>query len=332
MNLKNSNEDETKMKEVKEFIEQNDNFLITTHVNADGDAYASSLAVAQLLKKLGKKYTILYPDSIKEKRYSFLPLYDEILPFEENKNYGPFDTAIITDAPGEKRLPGVLKFLPPKEKRVKIDHHPAENELAKFTIENTKVSSASHLVYKLIMLFNDILDYNLALTLYAGISYDTGRFSFSNTASEDYQIAAHLMQFGIKIHEINEEMFFNYNLTALKVIGYGLSNFQVMENGQVGVIHIPLNLVEQVKPGDIDELAHYAVSVEGVRIGLFIREIKPNFYKVSLRARDDTPVNEIARYFDGGGHRKAAGCRITGNYDEVVHQLLNVIKKFWSSK
>ena len=69
--------------------------------------------------------------------------------------------------------------------------------------------------------------------------------------------------------------------------------------------------------------------MDGVRVGAFIREIKPDFYKISLRARDDTPVNAVAAEFGGGGHRKAAGCRLSGTYDEVVRKLIEAIKKHW---
>jgi phosphoesterase RecJ-like protein len=317
------------MDEIIQFIRDNDHFLITTHVNADGDAYASSVAVALLLKHLGKNYTLLFPDAFKENRYSFLPLYDQIQTYEESKQYPKFSAAIICDAPGEGRIPGVSDLLPPREFRLKIDHHPAENSMAKYNFEDTNASSASRLVYELAIQFEGALNQEMATAIYAGISYDTGRFSFSNTSKRDYEIASHLMDFDIKIHEINEHMFFTYHPDALRVIGYGLANLRLMENGQICLIPIPLKQIEKVKPGDIDELAHYSVSMDGVRVGAFIREIKPDFYKISLRARDDTPVNAVAAEFGGGGHRKAAGCRLSGTYDEVVRKLIEAIKKHW---
>lgn len=317
------------MEEIIQFIQNHDNFLITTHVNADGDAYASTCAIAGLLQHLKKSFRIILPDAVKENRYSFLAFYDVIETFSEDKSYPEFSAAIICDAPGEGRLPGVANLLPPWEKRLKIDHHPAENSLAKYNIEDTSASSASRLVYELIIHFEGALNHDIAAAIYAGISYDTGRFSFSNTSKRDYEIASHLMEYDIKVHEINEHMFFTYHPDALRVIGYGLAHLQLIEDGQICLIPIPLEQVQKVKPGDIDELAHYAVSMEGVRVGAFIREIKPDFYKISLRARDDTPVNAVAAEFDGGGHRKAAGCRISGSYEDVVRSLVQAIKKHW---
>ncbi|GAB4176501.1 MAG: bifunctional oligoribonuclease/PAP phosphatase NrnA [Calditrichia bacterium] len=317
------------MEKIKKFLENNDNFLLTTHINADGDAYASTLAVAQILKKLNKSYRIILPDSSKENRFSFLPFFEEVECYDNSNSYSRFEAAVICDAPGENRIPGVLSLLPPHEFRLKIDHHPAENSLAGVNLLDVTASSASKLVYHVVKSFYGMMDQNLATTIYAGISYDTGRFSFSNTSPEDYLIAAELMEYNVNISEINDKMFFSYNPIALKVIGYGLSSLELLENGQIGLIYIPNYLLKEVNSGDIDELANYSVGINGVKVGIYIREISDHSFKISLRTRTDIPVNQVAAVFGGGGHVKAAGCRIEGSYETVLNKLVNEIKKYW---
>lgn len=323
------------MKEIIEFIKflnflnREDNFLITCHVNADGDAYASSLAMAQMLKKMGKKYFLVFPDEKLEHRYDFLPYFNEIKPYSEDMQINDIQAAIICDAPGIRRIGDVEKLLPPFEKRFKIDHHPDENGLAKYNYVDDKASSASKLVYNLIAEAGLKFDADIAKTIYTGISYDTGRFSYANASPEDYYIASQLMKFDIEIHEINRRLFFNYKAEALTVIGYGLANMQRYENGAINIIFIPNDKLQKVILSDIEDLSAFSVSVDGTRVGVYIREIEPGFFKMSLRTTDNTPVNKVANEFNGGGHKRAAGCRYEGNFDELLSKLVETIKKYW---
>jgi phosphoesterase RecJ-like protein len=103
-----------------------------------------------------------------------------------------------------------------------------------------------------------------------------------------------------------------------------------MENyldGAVNVIYLDHSTMNQNHQGEIEELANYSVGIRGGKVGVFIRELRPRFHKVSLRAREEVDVNRIARAFDGGGHIRAAGCRIEGTKQEVIKKVLAEIKK-----
>lgn len=318
------------IEEVLEFFKNHQRFLITTHENADGDAYGSSLGMAQILKKLKKEYILLFSDEVLEDRYDFLPLFDEIIPYRENLTIPPVDAAIICDAGSEDRFRKILPFMPPRDRRLKIDHHLYDQPIADFFWEDVHASSTSLLVYRLLKHLPDMMDYNLACTLYAGISYDTGRFSYSNATSEDYQAAADLIRYGIPVHEINENIFFSYEPDALRIIGKGLSSLEILDGGTISLIFLPLEVMEQIRPADVEELAHYSVSLKRVKVGIFIREIRPGVCKISLRARDNTMVNEIAARFGGGGHQKAAGCQIEAAPEEARKMIVEAIKDYWN--
>ncbi len=316
------------MKEIVDFLKNNNNFLITAHINADGDAYASVLAVGQILKKLNKNYVIILPDEAKEEKYDFLPYFEEIKNFNDEWKSDKFDAAIICDAPGASRIPGVIDLLPDHEKRLKIDHHPPEGDIASFTLVDEHAGSASKLVYNIFETLGLPNNKELATIFYTGISYDTGRFSYSNTSAEDYKIASKLMLYDIDIAEINRRLFMNTGAEALKVIGFGLYTLKQFANGKINVIIIPNDKMGNIRSAEIEELATHSVSVKNAEVGIFIREVRPGKHKISLRSVHDVPVNDIAVKFNGGGHKKAAGCHFAGDTDTLVKMLVEEVEKY----
>ncbi len=300
--------------------------MITAHMNADGDAYASVLAVAHLLKKLRKEYVIVFHDERIDEKYRFLEGFEEITSYKDFSGAN-IQAAIILDVPGRKRIGDPANLLPPPERCVKIDHHPFEEEIAHINLVDTNASSTSQLVYEVVQESRVELDDALATQLFTGIMYDTGRFSFSNTRQRDFEIAANLLKFSVRPHEIANRLFFDNSFQSMKIIGYGLANMQTFLNGKLAIIHLPLEVMKQNNHSEIEELANYSVAVRGVEVGLFVREVKPNYFKISFRSRGRVNVNAIARVFGGGGHLHAAGCRFTGTYPDLQQRLIQEVEK-----
>ena len=167
----------------------------------------------------------------------------------------------------------------------------------------------------------------MAKAIYTGIVYDTGRFSFSNTTARDLYICSKMVSIGVNPSEINNIIFFENSLQALHTIGKGLYTMETYLDGKVAVIYLNYQDMKNSNPPEIEELTNYSVAVRGGKIGLFIREIKPNYHKISLRSKCKIDVNKVAKAFDGGGHARAAGCRIAGNKDEVIEKLVNEIAR-----
>jgi phosphoesterase RecJ-like protein len=314
------------IRQIIDFLNRNNHFLITAHMNADGDAYASVLAVAHVLEKLGKESVIVFHDERIDEKYRFLEGFERITSYK-HFNGARIEAAIILDVPGRKRIGDPANLLPPPEQCVKIDHHPFEEEIAYINLVDTKASSTSQLVYEVVQESSVELDDALATQLFTGIMYDTGRFSFSNTRRRDFEIAAHLLKFSVRPHEIANRLFFDNSFQSMKIIGYGLANMQTFLNGKLAIIHLPLEVMEQNNHSEIEELANYSVAVRGVEVGLFVREVKPNYFKISFRSRGRVNVNVIARVFGGGGHLHAAGCRFSGTYEELQQRLIQEVEK-----
>ncbi|RMH83808.1 MAG: hypothetical protein D6681_16730 [Calditrichaeota bacterium] len=308
------------------FMCEQDNFLVTTHLNADGDAYGSALAVAYFLEAKGKKYHVVFHDQEREEKYSYLWGWDKILSYT-NPWPHRYDAAIVVDVPTKARIGDPAALLPEPNVCVKIDHHPMEEDFSQYNLVDVAASSTCQLVYEILVRSDIPFDVHLSSLLFSGIMYDTGRFSFSNTNQRDFEIAADLVSHGTKPNVIANHLFFSHNIESLRTIGMGLANMEAYLEGKVCVIYLPLEVMQNARHLDLEELANYSLAVKGVEVGLFIREAEPNFVKVSFRSKGNVDVNRVARVFGGGGHVHAAGCRASGDPLELKERIIAEIAR-----
>ncbi len=319
--------------EILDFISTHDNYLLTTHQNADGDAYASVLSVAYFLDQLRKTYKIIIHDQDKDTKYQYLWGWDKMVSIPTDQGEvskelsGKHDAAIILDVPSKSRIGDPSKLLPPPDKCIKIDHHPEEEKISHINLVDTSASSTCQLIYEVFDRSNVKFDFDLANLVFCGIMYDTGRFSFSNTRQRDFEIAAHLLKYGVKPHEVANRLFFSSSFNSMRIIGIGLSEMEIHLDGKLCIIFLPLSVMENNNHSEIEELANYSVAIKGSEVGLFIRETKPNFFKVSFRSRGMVNVNKVAKTLGGGGHAHAAGCKFEGNYNDLKQKLISEVGK-----
>lgn len=315
------------------FIQDHDNYLISAHINADGDAYASMVAVHLLLGALGKHTAMVLNDKENDQRFAFLKDFDTILAYDDELDLsnkfinGKVESAIVLDVPSYSRLGDVHKLLPDAENVLKIDHHPSEDTMGEMDWVDINASSTASMVYELYKQSGAKIDLEMAKALYTGILYDTGRFSYSNTTERDYAIAAEMVSLGVKPAKITNRVFFENSFDAYRTIGKGLDSLERHLDGRVCSIYLGHSDLDGQDQNEIEQLATYSVSVRGADVGLFIREIEPGFHKISLRSREIVDVNRVARAFNGGGHVRASGCRISGDRKTVIENLVREIAK-----
>ncbi len=309
------------------FILTHDNFMLSGHINADGDAIAAVIAMHLFLKKLGKRSVMIFSDAHLDRRFDYLAGFDNILSFKTLKEPPRIESAIILDVPGYGRLGDVKTLLPPKEHVARIDHHPQEDSMGIAEWVDEAASSTTAMVYEIIKRSGAAIDKDLATAVFTGIVYDTGRFSFSNTTARDFFIASHMVKLGANPAQITNIIFFENSIEALRMIGKGLHTMESYLNGAVSVVYLDYEDMQKSNPHEIEELTNYSVAVRGGKVGLFIREIKPNYHKISLRSKSYVDVNKVAKAFNGGGHSRAAGCRIAGSKKEVINRLVDEIAK-----
>ena len=303
--------------------------LVSTHLHADGDAIGSLLAVSLFLDQLGKRHRVIINDAEVDERFAYLANFDKIECASrvlEKEGAPAFDAAVIVDVPGKKRMGDSAALLDNIPVVIKIDHHPAEDD---FTLDfvDTEASSASAMVYDWLRAGGAAMDKPLAEAVYTGIMSDTGRLSYSNTRVHDMRICAHLLECGVEVEAITNQIFFNNPYEALKVVGRGLVNLELYLEGRFALTHLSLEELNGAEQSDLEELANYPVSVRGVRVGAYIREVEPDFYKISLRSRSRADVRKVAQRFDGGGHFHAAGCRFRGTLAQLLEKLIPAVEE-----
>ena len=308
------------------FIERHNDFLLTAHVGADGDAYGALLAMAWYLRQRGKRYEMVLSDATIDEKYHFLEGWSEIRSFDPHES-GEYRAGIAVDVPSRKRIGVVAGLLPSVDSCLQIDHHPFEDNLAAVRLVDTGASSACQIIFQFLEALQVEMDSAVATALYAGLIYDNGKFCNSNTSAEDFRIARQLVLLGVQPNRVANQIFATQNVVSIITIGAALSTLQLYLNDKVAVIFCPYERMNIAGQLDLDVLANYSVSVQGVEAGLFVREVEPQTYKVSLRSRGVANVGRVAVACGGGGHEHAAGCLLTGTFDEVINRLLEELAK-----
>jgi bifunctional oligoribonuclease and PAP phosphatase NrnA len=306
-----------------------DHFLVTSHVNPDGDGLASMLACGRILRSLGKQVWLV-ADGFLSPRYGYLPQIDTVVFYREGLEAElPVANVITVDVPTLSRLERVARLIPRDAAILKIDHHPGDDQFGRFNYVDTEVSSTAELVYHLCNDLGIPFDAALGTWIYTGIAFDTGRFRFSSTTPNALIIAGEMVRAGANPQLIAEQLFYEYRPTTLSLLASTLQSLEYFLDGRVSVLSLDYALLGQARyrDEDADGFVDYAVSLQGIEVALFLREHEPGQVRVSLRAKHDFDVRAVAEIFGGGGHRKAAGARMSGTIQEVKARLVTEIQR-----
>ena len=307
----------------------NDHFLVTSHVNPDGDGLASMLACGRILRSLGKQVWLV-ADGFLSPRYGYLPQIDTVVSYREGLEVElPVANVITVDVPTLSRLERVAQLIPHDATILKIDHHPGDEHFGRFNYVDTDASSTAELVYRLCVSLGTPFDAALGTWIYTGIAFDTGRFRFSSTTPNALSIAGEMVRAGANPQLIAEHLFYEYRPTTLSLLTSTLQSLECFLDGRVSVLSLDHSVLRQARyrDEDADGFVDYAVSMQGIEVALFLREHEPGQIRVSLRAKHDFDVRAVAEAFGGGGHRKAAGARLSGTLQEVKARLVAEIQR-----
>lgn len=310
-------------------INEHRRFLVAAHINPEGDSIGSQLALARLLRLLGKSVRIINADNL-PKNLSFLPGVKQI------ERCSPklakeicFDVAIILDCPVLKRI-GKVKRLLGNKFIVNIDHHISNERFGNVNWVDVQASSVGEMVYGLFKSSQIKLDDLSALYIYVAIMTDTGSFHYSNTSALTHKIAAQLLSFDINPTKIYEEIYENKSFKTLKLLSEVLVNLQRSKDGKFVWFRITNKMLKRNKLSaqSTEDFIDFVRMVEGAEVVAFLRELdSKRGVKVSLRSKTNLDVNKIAEHFGGGGHAAASGCVIKMRIDEAERVLLRQIKK-----
>ena len=328
-----------KIQTVRDWLDSNQNIVITSHKSPDGDSVGSSLALMHFLKKIGKSATICHPDKMPD-FFEWLDGAHQIITFDEQKEnvieaINQADIIFCLDYNHFSRTGDLQPILEASEaKKIMIDHH-QNPELSAFQMSFSypTISSTSELIYEFVEAFGlqNQIDESIGSAIYTGIMTDTGSFRFPSTTSRTHQIIAHLIDNGVKNHTIHEQVYDVNTLAKIKLNGFAMSEkLTVLDKFNVAYISLSSEELKAYNAGkgDTEGLVNKALSIKGMKMAVFFKE-EYNFVKISFRSKGDTFVNELAQnHFSGGGHIYASGGKFEGSISEAIDKLVTLLPEY----
>lgn len=308
----------TALSQAAGFILQNDQFLLVNHVNPDGDATSSLLAMGLILEKLGKQVVMANEGSTPQK-FSFLPGAENILNASTNPRKNRFQNIITCDCADFSRVGSLKEWFADDYQLLNIDHHPTNDGFGSLNLVQNRAAATAEIVYDLMKKLQFECFPALAKCIYTGLMTDTGGFRYSNTTSHVMEIASDLLAYEVKPNEIADRVLESITRAHLELLKKALTTLEISEEGRMASLSVKVeDMIETgALPEDLDGIVHYARNIEGVEVGILYKEQKDGKVKVSLRSRDYVNVADIALSFGGGGHIRAAGCTFYGTLEEA---------------
>ncbi|MBE5034101.1 bifunctional oligoribonuclease/PAP phosphatase NrnA [Rikenellaceae bacterium DSM 108975] len=317
---------------------------VVAHTNPDGDAIGSALAWRRLLAGMGHEVCCAVPN-----RYpaflgwmtdiGHLRIFREDTDGEVARFIAEADLIFCLDFNQIERLEGMSAAIAAntRARRVLIDHHLNPPAIYDLQFSVPAASSTSFLVYGLIVALagEKAVDYATAESLYVGMMTDTGNFSFSNLTPELYRAVAVLAERGIDIPAIHNNVYNSFSEGRIRLLGYALNRkMEIMH--PYGAAYISLTERDlrrfRFQIGDSEGFVNFPLAIREVSMSAMFLETK-NFIRVSLRSRGDVDVNVFARrYFDGGGHRNAAGGKSFLPMPETVERFRAAVEEFFGER
>jgi len=292
-------------------------FLITSHVDLDGDAVGSELGLALLLERMGKKPTVVNHDVL-PCHYDFLP-GRHLVKSSVNEAAG-VDVGVVLDCTSLERTGSVGRALAENNiPIVNIDHHSGNVSFGAVNLVRPEACATAIIILDLIRALGQSIGRDLATCLYTALVAETGSFRLSNTSAESLEVCACLAREGAGPYEIAASLFSRKSPQALRITGEALSSLEMGLDGALAMMCLRRSRIEEdgVRGEELEGIVNFAMSVRGARVGVFLRELPDSVVKVSLRSNGTVDVDKVARGFGGGGHSNAAGARIPGTLDEV---------------
>ena len=317
--------------------------VVVSHTNPDGDAVGSSLAWAEVLRTMGRAVTCVVPN-----KYPYfldwMPGIDEVVIFKTDtegrarRAIAEADMIFCLDFNAVSRLEILSDTIAANTtaRRVLIDHHLSPDEGFDLMFSHPDSSSTCFLVYSIVeaMCGAGAITRRMAESLYVGMMTDTGNFSFSSLTSDLFRAVAVLIDKGVNVPYVNSSVYNNFSEGRMRLLGYML-NDKMVTDYEFGVAYVSLTEEEMRRfdfiQGDSEGFVNYPLSIRGIRMSAMFIQTKHSI-RVSLRSRGEVDVNVFARrYFDGGGHRNAAGGKSYVPMNETLENFRKYLREYFGA-
>ncbi len=304
------------LQEVLKSIAERDQFLLTSHARPDGDAIGSVLACCEVLKRMGKSAEVVLADGVPY-IYRPLPFADAVV--HSPLATGSYQAAILLecDSIQRTRLEGLdNRFL------ISIDHHLSGRPFAHVNWIDPSACATAEMIYRLAREAGVKISPEIATCLYTAVLTDTGAFCFTGTNERTFALAQELVRAGADPGKCAQNVYFSNPTSKMRLLGRALSTLH--REGNLAWMHVMREDLDRCGAFDEDAegLVNYALSIGGVEVAVFFRELPDRRFRVSLRSKGGVNVAEIAEQFGGGGHECAGGCAVEGPLSLASERIL----------
>lgn len=318
-----------KINEMIQKLPKSDEVIITGHIHPDGDCIGSTLALSLVLEKYGYRTRVVLEE--RSTIYSYLPGFETIKTYEEFFGLSPEGiegsfSMIVMDSGDLSRIEPMRSVYERASLRIDIDHHDSNTYFGDYNIVDVKASSTCELVGLLIEVSdeNSVLNHDIATCLYTGIIYDTGVFKHSNTRKETHLVTSALVAQGIDFNFMINHLYFRRSKKSIVANKIALMNIEFHDafKGVSTVISNNDLMQNQLIKSDTEMIVSMLNEIEDTFTSVFFLEVREGEFKVSFRSSSKMNVCEVAKQFEGGGHIKASGCTVFGEFTEVKEKVL----------
>ncbi len=319
----------SKIELLREAIESSENVVLTCHKSPDGDAVGSTMGLREVLRRMGKKATVITPN-LAAPNLLFLPYADEIVAYEEGDSaaaeraIAAADLIFCMDFNDIRRAQGLQPLLEQSSARkVMIDHHLNPDDFCDISFSFPDISSTCELTFRLLDLLGmtELISTTAASYLYMGLVTDTGNFAYNSNNPETFEIAAALLRKGVNKNRIYARAFNQQKDNSMRLQGCALAHsMKIKRDLGVALITLSKDVLRRYyyTNGDTEGLVNQPLKIPEVFWSVFMRE-DDDCVKVSMRSVGDFSVRDLCeRYFGGGGHLNAAAGECHGTLNDAL--------------
>jgi phosphoesterase RecJ-like protein len=324
---------------LKDLLAKPKQIVITTHHKPDGDAMGSSLGLYNYLIQKGHHVKVITPTDYPQ-FFNWMPGNEEVIIYTDdteaaNHCINKAEIICCLDFNNLSRINEMGEVVRQTSAfKIMMDHHLEPEDFDDWRLWNINACASAQLVFEFI---NDVMqepaliNKDVASCLYTGIMTDSGSFRFPSTTSAVHRIVAQLIDAGANNSRIHQLVYDNSSESRLRFLGFCLSEkLEVLPEYHTALISVTKQELEKfnIITGDTEGVVNFALSITGIKLAAFIVE-RTELVKLSLRSRDDFPANEICKkYFNGGGHRNAAGGSSTEPLNDVIQKFKSILPEY----
>lgn len=314
------------LREIADLLNRHHQFVITGHVNPDGDCMGSMLSLGTALRRLGKRVSIILEGPLPESLHRLRNEWEYI--YADDFHFDPADEVLLAlDCGDEGRLP---KFPAHSLTVVNIDHHLSNTMYGTYNHVDEGAAAAGEIIYRLVRELGVEVDTQIAYYIAVAIVTDTGNFRYSNTKPEILRLAAEFLEMGVSTVEIYREFIATQSEGRIRLKGMVYSKFQTALAGQVAYIVIDRRMLEEVGAtlDDAGSISGDLRDIRGVEVGFSVLEVEPGVVQLGFRSNFIVPVNKVAMAFGGGGHLRASGAQLEADLHEIPKRIIETIAEY----